>query len=333
MSNVSTRLRDYAVRRSVLIERFKFGQARQLNNALDAIYAEAYGKVESQFKKTGFNLMGGLALAHSRKSFLSGFNSLGIVFAGALESFVEDEARFIQQAVSNASSIRLGLNSSLPAQNKPVVIQGVTLKEYEVSLAEMAYNDYRKVLRLAMAEGVDQRTALFNLSQARSLSTARIERFVRTAIGAYSSHARENFYLRNEKYFKGVAWVVVIDRSQECNALAKEIYPVGLGARPPGHFNCGATTIPVFKPALEIVSRAGPAILEELDGANPSRIKFKTWLNSQSQAIQNEVLGLQRARLFRQGEGPDEFTVTLLDPLTLDQLKRQMSNFWLLASS
>ena len=186
----------------------------------------------------------------------------------------------------------------------------------------------------------------------------------RTAVNAFSNQARRSFLRENSSVFSEEAYVATLDSRTTpiCRALDGKRYPVGEGPIPPRHFNCRSTRVGVLngevlgkrpsKPTTERellreyteknklsgVSRRADlpygtkgkfdqfsrARVRELTGRVPAKVNYQEWLGRQSYQFQNDVLGVNRARLFRDGKVPlDRFVDKSGRQYTLAELARR----------
>lgn len=118
---------------------------------------------------------------------------------------------------------------------------------------------------------------------------------------------------------------VVVHNSAVCRARDGKVYPIDSGPRPPAHPNCRSTTVPVLKSWKEMginLKEAPEGTRAALDGQEASSVTYEDWLRRQSKDFQEEVLGLKKARLFRDGNLKlDRFVDKKGAELTLDQLR------------
>lgn len=131
---------------------------------------------------------------------------------------------------------------------------------------------------------------------------------VRTAVNHVSAHAREELYRDNADIVKSVRWVSTLDlrTTDLCKSLDGKTFAPGEGPRPPAHFGCRSTTVPVVKSLAElgINARELPAATRaSMDGQVPQSETYATWLARQSAARQDAALGGPgRGALYRRGE-------------------------------
>lgn len=138
------------------------------------------------------------------------------------------------------------------------------------------------------------------------------EAVTRTAVNHVSTHARQETLNENSDMMKGVRVVATLDgrTTPICQSLDGKIFKLNEGPRPPYHWNCRTTVIPLLKSAAELglpfdESAVPPARRAALGGDVPETETYQTWLKRQPADFQDDVLGKARADLFR----ADRFTV------------------------
>jgi SPP1 gp7 family putative phage head morphogenesis protein len=194
----------------------------------------------------------------------------------------------------------------------------------------------------------------------------------RTAVIHYSNQAKRQFYDANASLLTGEIYTATLDARTTpiCRSLDGKQFPVGEGPIPPLHFNCRSVRVASFngeaignRPQRQFTqrmllrefaqkngfkppaSRAGlphgtkgafdtfsRGRIRQLTGTIPAKVNYQTWLGRQSVAFQNDVLGVTKARLFRQGGLElDKFVNRAGDELNLSELARKNSEAFVAA--
>jgi len=154
----------------------------------------------------------------------------------------------------------------------------------------------------------------------------------RTAINHVGQHAREAVFAENKQVVGHVQWLAVLDSrtSQICASLDSQTYEINKGPRPPAHANCRSVMIPVVKPPEGIPgidsSKLPVGERAAMGGPVPGKVTFGPWLKKQSAAVQNEILGVGKGKLFRRGKVPierfsDVSGANAVRPLSLAELE------------
>jgi SPP1 gp7 family putative phage head morphogenesis protein len=134
----------------------------------------------------------------------------------------------------------------------------------------------------------------------------------RSAFIHTTSQAREMYFEANASEIEGILWVATLDSRTcpVCAVLDGTVYPVNQGPRPPEHHQCRCWTTPVLR-----------------GDETPNVPTFVEWITNQPEAVQNEVLGVKAAKLWRSGEVEfRDFVDSDGDILTLDQVARLSRN-------
>jgi SPP1 gp7 family putative phage head morphogenesis protein len=213
--------------------------------------------------------------------------------------------------------------------------QGRLLREWYRDLERGAFERLRNTIRAGIVEGrtIEQLVREIRGTKAQGyadgiLETTRraAETTVRTAVAHTANVAREVVYAENPGLIKGVKWTSTLDgrTSAVCRARDGQVYPVGVGPRPPAHPNCRSSTVPVLKSWQEMgLAGLPPGTRASMNGQVPEDQTYDTWLRNQPVAFQEEVLGVTKARLFRAGLTLDRYVNRAGDEYTLDELRQR----------
>lgn len=241
-------------------------------------------------------------------------------FRGELADLAEYEARFIgrqfRQTIGVAFNVPTRAVVVAAANARP--FQGRFLREWMDGLAEDSAKRVRDAVRIGFIEGESVSQVVRRIRGTRSanyrdgileISRRATERIVRTAITHTAARAREAAFAANRDLIEGVQWVSVLDSrtSMICAGRDGEVYPVGKGPRPPAHPNC--------RSQITAVVEGFPP---------PDGTTYEDWLRRQPVEMQNEVLGVTRAREWRAGRiDLDRFTDRKGRAWTLEELARR----------
>lgn len=156
---------------------------------------------------------------------------------------------------------------------------------------------------------------------------------VRTSINHMSSVSRELTYRANKSVIKGVQWSSTLDSATSLiciNLDGKVDYIDGKkelnGQRPPAHFNCRSTTVPVTKSLKEmgLSDKEFPAgTRASMNGQVSAKETYRSWFKKQDARFQKKVLGKSRYKLYKEGKLElSRFVQDDTKVLTLEQLKK-----------
>lgn len=163
---------------------------------------------------------------------------------------------------------------------------------------------------------------------------------VKTAVNHVTAEAREKTAEVNEDIIKAREWLSTLDThtSPMCIIRDKLLYTVGKKPKPIGHsvpygagpgrlhFCCRSTETWVIKSWQELglkLNEMAPGTRASMGGQVPSDMSYGKWLARQDYATQEQVLGVTRAQMLRDGKisVPDMFS-DKGEWLTLDQLRK-----------
>lgn len=160
---------------------------------------------------------------------------------------------------------------------------------------------------------------------------------VRTAVQAVASEARQATYEANADVISALEHVSTLDTRTSDVCVARDGLSWDLKSKEPKghkvpyrqtpiHWNCRSMLVPVTKSFRELgldIDEFSPSTRSSMDGQVSGGTKFDAFLTKKGTAFQDEMLGVGRAQLWREGK----ITLSqLLDPksgnpLTLAQLK------------
>ena len=341
--SANERLFNLAIRRGLLVERFKMAEVRRIINVLDReVLPDLLRTLERRYakiKSLGFDP--GPAMTRRLKQLIvstngtikAGMASMGKTLRNDLQKFALTDAQWQAAAMKSVvpSAINVAFNVPDIGMLRSVVtsrpIRGRFLEQWVSTLTKSSQDRIESALRIGIAQGEGIGTMQRRLRQAVALTKREATVLTRTAVNHVSAHAREATYEENQDVVKGVQWVSTLDSRTSfiCQSLDGQRFKVGEGERPPAHHQCRSTTIPILKsfkelgiPAKELSSTTRAS----MNGQVPAKQTYGQWLKKQPKVIQNEALGPTRANLFRRGE----LKITqLVDqtgrPLTLDELE------------
>lgn len=213
----------------------------------------------------------------------------------------------------------------------------------------------KRVAGSATLKGSDGTTAL---------TRRQIDAVTRTAVQHVANNARNEWLKENSDLFKEEQFVATLDSrtTPVCRAEDGKRYPVGKGPIPPLHYGCRSLRVATFNVTFLGQRPANPTTekilvkeyaeenslgelkerdslprghkgkyddwargrIRELVGPIPADKTYQTWLEKQSNAFQEDVLGVAKSKLFRDGGLKlDKFVDHNGNELTLKELARK----------
>ena len=253
-----------------------------------------------------------------------------------LEDFAEYESEFTTRAMQEATA---GIDFTLPppeqiaaavTQSEMNLVQGDTVRRLTVpQLVNQFTTAKREEVKQVVRAGYIEGKPLMDIVRDITDNTdRRIRRqagaMVRTAVNHMGTQARTDTFKANADVLDGERWTATLDGRTTILCMSRDgtVYPVGEGPRPPAHFACRSVRAPVVKQEFSLSRVAGERA--SVDGPVSAKLTYSGFLRKQSKAFQDEALGPERARLFREGKVTiDRFVDDDGVLLNLDELRRR----------
>lgn len=142
-----------------------------------------------------------------------------------------------------------------------------------------------------------------------------------------ATQTRLDTYKANSDIVEGWRWVSTLDSrtTKLCQAMDQVIQPFDATLKPPAHYRCRSTLVPVIKPqyALDVEFKR-PAVGADGIQQVSAKTSYQDWLKRQPASFQKDVLGTTRAKLFKDGKLTlDQFIDDEGNTLTLKELKQK----------
>jgi len=182
--------------------------------------------------------------------------------------------------------------------------------------------------------------------QVTAVADNQINAMVRTSINQVANQTSQQVYKANQDVTNKYRYVATLDSrtSAICRALDGQEFDYGKGPTPPQHFNCRSTTVPVIDYKGLGIEPPPPSQLRRPNSAFkgaravrgegvPDNETYGQWLDKQSKATKQDVLGKSKVPYFNRlvnKYGPTDairkFVSADGSELTLKQLKRRYPN-------
>lgn len=224
-------------------------------------------------------------------------------------SMINSSLRNIYVAKQTARNVRI--RDLILRDNK-------NLAEHFASISTAERRIMTQTIRNGLADSLSNRQIASNIRQRLLLPRTQVNTLARTAITDISTAAADEVYQNNIDVIDGYQYVATLDgrTSIICARLDGKVFSVDKGGpRPPQHFNCRSTTIPVFKSAGSLMNVDNTRIKKRrienlterrrasINGQVPARLTYEEWLRTQPNEVKLQLLGnQQRVRIFNQGE-------------------------------
>lgn len=166
--------------------------------------------------------------------------------------------------------------------------------------------------------------------QITAVADNQVVALVRTSINQVANAASQQVYEANQDITKRFRYVATLDlrTSAICRALDGQEFEYGKGPKPPQHFNCRSTTVPVIDYTGLGFDPPPPGRRASAEGPVPADMSYGEWLSKQPKETQADVLGPEKVSYFTRLSkkyGPTRAMAKFVSDdgseLTLDELR------------
>ena len=339
----SKSLFDFAFKIQILIEELKADQTLRGYAAVDKILAQAVEALrvfgEGPVNQSGKSLERVLAqLAKVQGEVLGKEVDRMVNTAEKAAKWQQaEEAKFLRELTKTA--VRKTASDALVQQvlKGPLHATGDLLEPFLKNWSKRQITKTAQAVRIGWAQGktVAQITRDLLGTAARNKRdglTSQLRRdtkaVVHTAMQQVSSMSRQALYEENAGLIVGYQYVATLDgaTSAICRSLDGNKYKVGAGPMPPMHIHCRSTTIPELSSEFDFLDEG--AVRSSENGYVAGKLSYYDWLKQQPASFQDDVLGPERGKIFRDsGLTPKQFSDLQLDksfkPVTIEELEKR----------
>lgn len=340
--SVNEMLQDRAIRHAVFLIRLRQSEANSVLRLYNSAIPDMLRDVESRISalsspgshapsKQRLLRLGQLRDALDEQ--IRGLN-LYTVLRSNLSSVALTEAEIQARILASVVPGDLGISFRQPSvtllrsmvTSRP--FEGQVLSQWVKANESGAVTRAMKSINLGLTRGESVRDISTRVRTALHTSRREAATITRTAVNHVSAQAREITFSENADVVKAVKWVSTLDdrTSLICASLDGQTFAADEGPRPPAHFNCRSTTVPVLASWEELgipAKQLSAGTRASMNGQVPDTVTYPEWLKAQPAAVQNEVLGPGRAKLFREGRPLDRFVDEQYRPLSLSEIRRR----------
>jgi len=167
-----------------------------------------------------------------------------------------------------------------------------------------------------------------NIKSLEGIQGRQAAALARTVTNHVSIQARQITMRENDDIIDSYQWVATLDSrtSLICASRDGQVFKdIDSNPRPPAHFNCRSTITWVVNPEFDLgadIVGDRPSIGPDGTESVSADTNYEQWLRRQPQAFQEEVLGISKAKLFRDGKlSIGRFVDEQGRVLSLDQLR------------
>lgn len=360
MATANEWLADEAVARAIDLTKYSNGVVRRLLAILNRADASLFTQLEIQlgvmdastYSVERLEMLLGSVRVLNAQVYQEFQRALEAEMLGVTQTEVAHQARTITQPLPVFVAERFNAVSIEQVQAAAMArpFQGQLLVEWARSNEADRMTRIRNSVRMGFVEGKTVPQMVKEIRGTRALAYAdgiieidrrNAEAVIRTAVSHTAAFARDQVYEANTDLIKATSWRATLDgrTTQMCRIRDGKQYTVGThkpighkipwGAGPGKlHWCCRSVDAPVLKSWKELggadIADWTPQQRASMDGAVPADMTYAQWLKKQSASRQDEILGVTRGKLYRNGKLPLEaFSNNRGDVITLEQLRKR----------
>lgn len=234
---------------------------------------------------------------------------------------------YASEAAFNTSQLNTLLRNVYDARGIPsgfsirdlLIRDNKNLSQHLASISTSQRAIVNGVVRTGLSEGLTNNQIVSNIRRRSTLlARTQVAALTRTAVTQITNDASARIYDLNSDVVRGYTYTATLDgrTSIICGRLDGRTFSLRseYQPKPPQHFNCRSTTIPVVKSANELMNTDSrrimkrnlnnitPARRASINGQVPARTTYSDWLVDQPNEIKLNLLGSQqRVTLFNEG--------------------------------
>ncbi|MDZ4190387.1 MAG: phage minor head protein [Pseudomonas sp.] len=351
MLTANDRLADFAVSHAIDLSRYSNGAVRRMMALLNRTDADLFARLTEALERLpteSFTVQRlDMQLVEVQRLNAEAYRAAGEELDSELLGLVGYEASFqhrsIQAVLPAQVAEALTLNSVAPNQVYAAAMarpfQGRLLREALKDIEAARAARIRDTIRMGFVEGetISQMVRRLRGTRANGYADGLLEidrrgaeALVRTAISHTSDFARQAVYEANSDLIEEWEFLATLDgrTTITCASLSGKTFKIGEGPRPPRHWGCRSTSVPVLKSAWAALgvpkSELEAGTQASMDGQVAAELNYSEWLRKKPAEFQDDVLGVERGKLFRAGKiSVDRFTDNKGKVYTLDELRRR----------
>ena len=334
---------DQVTRRQVLLERYKAGELRRLDEFLrdmDKALRERLGRatvtdfqkghietllaevaalmeaVQRPYQRDLFERMDALAVheAGMEARALSGVPAFEAVVPAAVQIHAAVFAAPLAARGAGGGMLLESFVSKWAEADRERVTGAIRRGAFEGRTTDQIIRDIRGTKARRFQDGI----LAVNRSAAATV--------VRTSLQHVASVARMETLQANADILDGYEWSSTLDSrtSAVCQSLSGQVFKFGKGPVPPAHPNCRSSIVPKLPAEWAFLDEG--AQQASVNGPVDASLTYYEWLKKQPAGFVQDALGPTRARLFLKGGlSADEFARLQLgrnfEPLTLEEMR------------
>jgi len=360
MANVSDKIFDTALRNHISILRLAEAEKMKAEQLLIQLRKKLISEITSKdplsVKRTEFQKQRMKDLFKSVDEIVKGnFQDLSVSSKKALLDMAEYEAGATVAMVDGAIGIQVMAPELSIDRIKSLInnsmVDGELMGKWWTNKGKEFTKEFRKTMnvitkkfqaRMMKGQALGQMLSAVSSDGALMSYTRRnVEAMIRTSFVQVSSEIRQATYDQNKDILKGMRWLSTLDTRTTpiCMALDGRMWdmkrkPIGHKfkyRRPPAHWQCRSTIVPVTLPYSKMVKHR-PKLKNlnskqrsSMDGPVSKDLDYGDWFKTLDQETQIDILGKTKYSLWKKGSlSMSDMVKQNGNPLTIKELKKKV---------
>lgn len=363
MPTVNELLSDDATSHAINLHQYSNGVVRRiigLLNNVDTDLADALSRALENLPRESFTVARLDKLLDAVKSLnAKAYNVAGKALRAELKQFADYESGYQFELFSRIIPDQIQARFAIASLNGDQIyaaalsrpFQGRLLNQWAAKLPDDRLTIVRNTVRVGYVQGKTTADIVRDIRGTRAAQYAdgaldrsrrEVQAVVQTAISHTAGVARQKFYDANADLVDVVQWHSTLDtkttvfcRIRDGLKYSADTHkPIGhtvpwLGGPGKIHWCCRSVDKPVVKSWRELgfnIDELSPGTRASMDGQVSSDTDYGAWLQRQTAARQDQVVGVVRGQLMRSGELPfDHLYSSKGQWLSLDELRARES--------
>lgn len=341
--NISEQLLDLLLKRDLLLQRVSNGLSKDVALYYTDLIKQSINTIKDYDEISVAEMNKLIKEINSRIEF-----NYEEQLANKLQELGGVEAVYVLEAINGLIGVDIA-DKLLPEPlierilRNSILPDGHFISEAFTKLDDRLKDTFRSQIRLGVLNGSTNNEIVKVLKPIlEDFTTNKVKTLTRTAVNTVTNNVRMEVYKENSDIFRGYEWQSVLDSRVRyehalLNTAMWDFEGKGLNEKgkkykfrnAPDGWNCRCTLLPIIKTFKELgieLEEVTGLTRSALNGEVPREITFNKWFESQDKKFQEEYLGIQRYKMFKDGK------ITLSDlvtqngrTLTIKELKQKYS--------
>ena len=308
-------LADAATRRQIMVQRAGRGISRELDEVLEQLRVDINNRiaeVPTEFQRKRL----GTVLASVESILQGGRENVSQRLTERLSEFADDEISFqketldqvleVETTVPPREKVQAAVTSTPAEMLIGTTKQTMTVNQLVETFSKSNTKEIKNLISAGFIAGdtTDQITARVS-QKVRGRTRAQARAMVQTSVNHTAGVARSQFAQENKDKIGGEKFLATLDArtTPTCSGLDGQIFEVGIGPKPPLHYNCRSLRVAVPREGSVLSGMEGSRPAVGADGVEQvtSNKTFSGWLRGQPADFKREFF-----RKYRDGEAKYE---------------------------